>query len=182
MKTKLALSLHVSTEALFCKAAVEEAHAPVSALVPRSESHPAPSPRGCVVKLPPLAGSPMRGPSLSSVVGRAQVGERRGHSTKHCHPWKAEEANPSWPTSNNFRDKPEGRAALALKIDLRGAWVARSVKRPTSAQVMISRSVGSSPASGSVLTAQSLEPVSDSVSPSLSAPSLFMLCLSLSQK
>ena len=38
----------------------------------------------------------------------------------------------------------------------RGAWVARSVKRPTSAQVMISRLVGSSPASGSVLTARSL--------------------------
>ena len=48
-----------------------------------------------------------------------------------------------------------------------GAWVAQSVGRPTSAQVVISRSVGSSPASGSVLTAQSLEPVSDSVSPSL---------------
>ena len=42
-----------------------------------------------------------------------------------------------------------------LKIELRGAWVARSVKRPTSAQVMISRSVSSSPTSGSVLTAQS---------------------------
>ena len=42
--------------------------------------------------------------------------------------------------------------------------------------------LSSSPASGSVLTAQSLEPVSDSVSPSLSAPPLFMLCLSLSQK
>ena len=48
-----------------------------------------------------------------------------------------------------------------------GAWVAQSVKRLTSAQVMILRSVSSSPASGSVLTAQSLEPVSDSVSPSL---------------
>ena len=48
-----------------------------------------------------------------------------------------------------------------------GAWVALSVKHPTSAQVMISRSVSSSPALGSVLTAQSLEPVSDSVSPSL---------------
>ena len=67
-------------------------------------------------------------------------------------------------------------------IKKRGAWVAQSVKRPTSAQVMISRSVSSSPASGSVLTAQSLEPVSDSVSPSLSAPPPFMLCLSLSQK
>ena len=48
-----------------------------------------------------------------------------------------------------------------------GAWVARSVKRSTSAQVIISRSVSLSPESGSVLTAQSLEPVSDSVSPSL---------------
>ena len=42
---------------------------------------------------------------------------------------------------------------------LEGAWVAQSVKRPASAQVMISRSVGLSPTSGSVLTAQSLEPV-----------------------
>ena len=48
-----------------------------------------------------------------------------------------------------------------------GAWVAWSVKRPTSAQVMISQSMSSSPASGSVLTAQSLEPTSDCVSPSL---------------
>ena len=63
-----------------------------------------------------------------------------------------------------------------------GAWVAQSVKHPTSAQVMISRSVSSSPASGFVLTAQSLEPASDSVSPSLSDPPLFILCLSLSQK
>ena len=35
---------------------------------------------------------------------------------------------------------------------LRGTWVAQSVERPTSAQVTISRSVSSSPASGSVLT------------------------------
>ena len=46
------------------------------------------------------------------------------------------------------------------------AWVAQSVKHPTSAQV-ISRFVSLSPESGSVLTAQSLEPASDSVSPSL---------------
>ena len=69
-----------------------------------------------------------------------------------------------------------------LKSWFWGAWVAWSVRRPTSAQVMISWSMSSSPASGSVLTAQSLEPVSDSVSPSLSPPPLFMLCLSLSQK
>ena len=60
-----------------------------------------------------------------------------------------------------------------------GIWVAQSVKRRTSAQVMISWFVGSSPASGSVRTAQGLEPASDSVSPLLSAPSWFTLCLSL---
>ena len=51
----------------------------------------------------------------------------------------------------------------------KGAWVGQSVKCPTLAQVMISRFVGSSPLSGSVLTAQSLELASDSASPPLSA-------------
>ena len=64
----------------------------------------------------------------------------------------------------------------------RGAWVAQSVERPTSAQVMISRFMSSSPASGSVLPARSLEPASDSVSPSLSDPPPLVLCLSLPQK
>ena len=50
---------------------------------------------------------------------------------------------------------------------VQGIWVAQSLKRLTSAQVMISQFVSSSPASGSVLTAQSLEPALDSVSPSL---------------
>ena len=63
---------------------------------------------------------------------------------------------------------------------IQGAWVAQSVKHLTLAQVMISRFVGSSPTSGSVLTAQSLEPALDSVSPSLSAPPRLSLCLSLS--
>ena len=53
---------------------------------------------------------------------------------------------------------------------------------PTSAQVLISWFMSSSPASGSVLRAQSLEPVSDSVSPSLSAPPLLMFCLCLKNK
>ena len=61
-----------------------------------------------------------------------------------------------------------------------GAWVVQSVGCPTSAQVTVLQFVGSSPAPGSVLRAQSLEPASDSVSPSLSAPSPLMLCLSLS--
>ena len=60
--------------------------------------------------------------------------------------------------------------------------MAQFVEDPTWALVMISQFVSSSPASGSGLMAQNLEPVSDSVSPSLSAPPPFMLCLSLSQK
>ena len=63
-----------------------------------------------------------------------------------------------------------------------GAWVAQSVGHPTLAQVMISGSVSWSPVSGSVRTAQSLEPASNSVSFSLSDPPPFMLFLSLSQK
>ena len=61
-----------------------------------------------------------------------------------------------------------------------GTWAAQSVKHLTLAQVMISQFVGLSPASGSVLTAQSLEPASDSVSPSLSAlPPTCALSLSI---
>ena len=71
--------------------------------------------------------------------------------------------------------------SIRLPVD-QGAWVAQSVKHLTSAQVMISRFMGSSPASGSVLTAQSLEPASDSVFPSLSPPTPLTLCLSLSFK
>ena len=56
---------------------------------------------------------------------------------------------------------------MVLKQKERGVWVAQSVKRLTSAQVMISRSVSSSPASGSVLMPQSLGLASDSVSPPL---------------
>ena len=65
---------------------------------------------------------------------------------------------------------------------LRGAWVAQLVECLTSAQVMISQSVSSSPVSGSVLTAQSLEPASNSVSSSLSAPPLLVLSLQKKKK
>ena len=58
--------------------------------------------------------------------------------------------------------------------------MAQLVKRLTSAQVMTSRFVSLSPLSGSVLTAQSLEPASDSVPPSFSGSPLLMLSLSLS--
>ena len=54
-----------------------------------------------------------------------------------------------------------------IQSHMEGRLGGSTVKRPTSAEVMISQSMSSSPASGSVLTAKSLEPVSDSVSPSL---------------
>ena len=55
-------------------------------------------------------------------------------------------------------------------------------KHRTSAQVMVSKFLGLSPASGSVLTAQSLEPALGSVSPSLYVPPPLTLCLCLSLK
>ena len=57
----------------------------------------------------------------------------------------------------------------------RGAWVAQSVKWPTSAQVMISGSMSSSPASGSVLTVRILF-----LPLSLPLPHLCVCALSLS--
>ena len=67
-----------------------------------------------------------------------------------------------------------------------GTWVVQSVKRLASALVTISQFMSSSPTSGSVQTNQSLEPASDSVSPSGSLPlphsHSVSLSLSLSQK
>ena len=53
------------------------------------------------------------------------------------------------------------KVCVEATANIRGTWVAQLVK-PTSGQVMIPQSMSLSPASGSVLTAQSLEPVSDS--------------------
>ena len=74
---------------------------------------------------------------------------------------------------------------MCIGVSVRGTWVAQSVKRLTSAQVMISQFVGPSPTSGSVLTAQSLEPALDSgfcvpLSLSLSCSHRVSLSLSLS--
>ena len=66
------------------------------------------------------------------------------------------------------------------KKNRQGTWVAQSVERPTSAQVMASWLVSSSPMLGSVPTARSLEPALDSVSLSLSlslCPSPSCTCL-----
>ena len=64
----------------------------------------------------------------------------------------------------------------------RGTWVAQLVKHLISAQVMISQFVSSSPTSGSVLIAWSMEPALDSVSPSLSVPPPLVFCLSVKNK
>ena len=58
-----------------------------------------------------------------------------------------------------------------------GAWVAQSVECLTMAQVMISPFVSLKPASGSVLTAWSLDTASDSVSHSLFLSYLHSLSL-----
>ena len=71
---------------------------------------------------------------------------------------------------------------FSKEVQCRGAWEAQSVEHPTSAQVMISQSVSLSPPWGSVLTAWSLEPASDSVSLFLSLPLLCPLSVSLSLK
>ena len=115
--------------------------------------------------------------------GEKRVETRRPRDTKQPRPGSARQR-----TEAGVSPPPKATQELfiptrpPLKKPPPGAWVAQSVKRLTSAQVTISRSVSSSPAWGSGLMAQSLEPVSDSVSPSLSAPPPFMLCVSLSQK
>ena len=79
------------------------------------------------------------------------------------------------------------KLSISRQMDIKivvywGAWVVQSVEHPTLAQVIISRFMSLRPALVSVLTAQSLDHASDSVSPSLSAPPLLAFCLYLSQK
>ena len=97
---------------------------------------------------------------------RCWRGRTKRGSLLHCW-WECKLVQPLWKTVLEVSQKTKNR----------GAWVAQLVGRPTSARVMVSRSMGSSPTSGSVLISRSPEPASDSVSPSLSAPPLLMLCL-----
>ena len=105
--------------------------------------------------------------ALKSKLGQTQSGPGLGPVS-----------DPPVPLSVQLKDR-RTHSALVNRTAWRGSWVAQSVERPTSAQVMISRFMGSCPASGSALTAQSLEPASDSVSPSLSATPMVTLCCSL---
>ena len=61
-----------------------------------------------------------------------------------------------------------------------GTWVTQLVKHLTLAQVMILWTMSSSPATDFVLTAQSLEPASDSVAPSLFSPLVLAFCFTVS--
>ena len=67
------------------------------------------------------------------------------------HPWPHEEGSLAPPLWFCVLGSP---SPSLLRVSSQGAWVAQSVGWPTSAQVMVSRSVGSSPASGSVLAAR----------------------------
>ena len=85
---------------------------------------------------------------------------------------------------------PENSTVVFKKLNgpvAPGVWlgmdcVAQSVESPASAQVMTSRFMSSSPALVSVLAAQSLEPASDSVAPSLSLPLPHSRFVSVSEK
>ena len=77
--------------------------------------------------------------------------------------------------------RPYSRNIFVLKIIEEkdgGAWVAQSVKHPTSAPVMILGFVSLSPTSGSVLSAQSLFRIP---CPPLTAPPPHVCALSLSK-
>ena len=84
-------------------------------------------------------------------------------------------------TSSYFK-RANNKIYRIFKSSLIQGRLGQLVLWPISAQVMILRSVSSSPAPGSVLAARSLEPASESVSLSLSAPPLLVLCLFLSLK
>ena len=92
--------------------------------------------------------------------------------------------DPSWSWTLNRLCHPGAPTALVFKINesFRSTWMTQSSEHLTLAQIMISQSVSSSPASGSVLTAWSLEPVSDSVTPPLCPFLAHALSLSVSQK
>ena len=66
------------------------------------------------------------------------------------------EFSPRW---KEKKDEVRNCMFYPILKTLRGSCVAQPVKHPTSVQVIISWFMGLSPASGSVLTAQSLEPI-----------------------
>ena len=105
---------------------------------------------------------------------------QRGHKTMKSHLFMLMEiiCQLKMPFSVNIPFINEGKILKTFRQE--GAWVAQSVGLLTTPQVTILWFVSSSPASGCVPTARSLEPASDSVSPSLPL-SAHTLSLSLSK-
>ena len=89
---------------------------------------------------------------------------------------------PRYFNKRQLRTDPEWTLDTGRHFSMERNWVGQSVEDLTSAQVTISWFVSSSPESGSALTARSLEPASDSLSPSRSALPQLALCLSLKNK
>ena len=88
---------------------------------------------------------------LDSFVGFKAGGKGRNKGGRG---WRGAQGNPlSLPPPWQHKALDTG-TTLRTDRGVGGAWVAQSVKRPTSAQVTISRSVSASSASGSVLIAQ----------------------------
>ena len=87
----------------------------------------------------------------------------------------------TWNIVSIYEDSENKEVATKKKKNLiqEPGCLSRLNKHLTSGQVMISQSVNLSPTSGSVLTAQSLEPALGSMSLSLSALPPLMLCLSI---
>ena len=91
--------------------------------------------------------------------------------TVPCHPGMGEPAfwqGWGWGKWGEGKRTQNKSITLVVRETSGGAWAVPSVGPPSSARVMISQPMSSSPAS--VLTAQSLEPALDSASPSLSLP------------
>ena len=100
-------------------------------------------------------------------------------SSEWLHPFAFPPTRQECSLFSTFSPTPVVSCVVSLSHS-KSARVSLSVKHLTSLQVMISGFVSSSPASGSMRRAQSLEPASDSVSPSLSLPPCLSLSLSLS--
>ena len=81
------------------------------------------------------------------------------------------------PLRTNGRNERSGTKVVSIGAP---GWLSQLCVR-LQLRFMISWFVSLSPTSGSVLTAQSLEPASDSMSPSPSASPLLALCVSLSE-
>ena len=120
---------------------------------------------------PPTCSRPARPPYSPGTRHHHSSHPGPGHHPLLPRHWQAPPCTDPSPPLPQAYPPAGGTPCLFKNHQVRGAWRgAQSVGRPTSARVTISPFVGSSPTSGSGLTARSLEPALDPVSPSLSLP------------